>query len=500
MKKRYYLSMFSLFLLTLLFDAVYIPAHKSIELFLLSGAIHFVLLVPVSFIGIYRLYKPIDRMFLEEKVTVSARVRVRRLTWYSSLWIFAMGAVYFAGMIIALWFTSVETGNVEMEKIPTSLWLTAIPSTLYIFAILPAFISWFIINDFTLDLKAKLFTRFQLTYPAGRKRIGLTLLSAFIVLGLFPTILVTLELIVSAAGKQYEKFSDMTPLQGLLPDRMAIFIGMICAVVFITRSFTKPINLLLAEMNKVREGNYTTRAAVVTTDEIGELTAAFNEMVSGLAERELIRDTFGRYVTKDVATAILEKKINLKGETRLCTILVTDIKDYSTLSEQSAPAEIVQMLNEYFTSLVSIIQKHKGVVNEFIGDSVFAFFNVPLDDPDHAVNAINAALEIDQVTSGNTFGKGRRLITRIGINTGMVVAGNIGSADRLKFTVVGDEVNIAARLEQLNKKMGTRILAGENTVALAGNRSYFTALGDVQLKGKEKRIKVFDVSAIQMAR
>ena len=285
----------------------------------------------------------------------------------------------------------------------------------------------------------------------------------------------------------------MTPLEGLLPDRIAIFIGIICAVVFITRSFTKPINSLLKEIKKVHNGDYSTRAAVITSDEIGVLTNEFNNMVMGLSERELIRDTFGKYVTKDVANAILDKKINLQGETRLCTILVTDIENYTTISEKLNPTEIVTMLNEYFTVLVRIIQEHRGVVNEFIGDSVFAMFNVPVDDPHHAVNAIKAAKAIERVTLSRKFGQNRQLTTRIGINTGSVVAGNVGSVDRVKYTVVGDEVNIAARLEQLNKKFRTRILAGENTFALVSNKSQFTALGDVQLKGKQKTIKVYTV-------
>ena len=217
-------------------------------------------------------------------------------------------------------------------------------------------------------------------------------------------------------------------------------------------------------------------------------------MVKGLQEREVIRDTFGKYVTKDVATVILDRKINLEGEVRVCTILVTDIADYTSISEELSPTEIVTMLNEYFSVLVGIIQHHKGVVNKFIGDSIFAMFNVPLDDSDHAVNSILAALEIEKISSTRTFGKNRKLTTRIGINTGVVVAGNIGSADRIEYTVIGDEVNVAARLEQLNKQFKTNVLLGENTYDLAKEKFSFTELGDFQLKGKEKSIKVYKVN------
>ncbi|CAN5389226.1 hypothetical protein BH11BAC3_BH11BAC3_02410 [soil metagenome] len=494
MKKRYYLSMLSIFLLTLLFDVVYIPAHKTMSMFLVSAASHFIVFVPINMLGIYFLFKPVSQAFRRNKITAKARMRVPRLAWYSSCWIFLVGLVYFGGFWSLMSLASVDTGNVAMDKIPASIWLTAIPSTVYIFAMLPAFITWFLINDFTHDLKSILFRNFEFNYPAGKKKIGWMLLISFIVLGLFPSILVTLELIASRAGNDYGEFSDMTPLEGLLPDRIAIFIGMICAVVFITRSFTKPIYSLLKEIKKVHNGDYSTRAAIVTSDEIGVLTNEFNDMVQGLQERELIRDTFGKYVTNDVANAILDNKINLEGETRLCTILVTDIENYTTISEKLKPAEIITTLNEYFTVLVNVIQRHKGIVNEFIGDAVFAMFNVPVDDPDHALNAVNAAKEIDLITSSQRFGQNRQLTTRIGINTGTVVAGNVGSPDRMKYTVVGDEVNIAARLEQLNKKFSTRILVGENTFALVQTKSQFTAVGDVRLKGKQKTIKVFEVN------
>ncbi|MCB1327909.1 MAG: adenylate/guanylate cyclase domain-containing protein, partial [Leptospiraceae bacterium] len=155
----------------------------------------------------------------------------------------------------------------------------------------------------------------------------------------------------------------------------------------------------------------------------------------------------------------------------------------------------IGMLNEYFSVLVTIVQEHQGVVNKFIGDAIFAIFNVPLDDPDHATHAIRAALAIEQASTTRTFGKNRRLVTRIGINTGVVVAGNIGSAERMEYTVIGDEVNIAARLEQLNKDYDTNILLGENTYEMARDNFDFTRLGSFQLKGKERAIEVFTVNS-----
>jgi adenylate cyclase len=174
---------------------------------------------------------------------------------------------------------------------------------------------------------------------------------------------------------------------------------------------------------------------------------------------------------------------------------MTDIANYSTFSESLSPEEVVKVMNEYFSVVVNIIQRHKGVVNKFMGDAVLAVFNVPLDDPGHAVNAIRAALEIDKVTATQNFGRGGRLVTRIGINTGTVVAGNIGSPDRMEYTVIGDDVNIAARLEQLNKQYETRILVGENTYEMAKDDFSFTQLGAFQLKGKQRSVRVFKVES-----
>ncbi len=497
MKKRYYLSMLSLFPLIVAFDSVYFIVHESLEILFITTLVHFLLFGLINFLGAYFLYKPIDHVFIQRENTQQAKERINRLPWYSSGWIFSLGTLYVAMTLLVFFLfpTDMEGHGFSPDKVPLMIWFSFVPSLLFFQAIFPAFITYFLINDFNLDLKAAAFLQLQILYPVGKKRVGLTLLFVFTILGFFPSLLVILDLgIFSKAEEQYAQFMVFDPLETLLIDRFVVLVGMIFAIVLITRSFTKPIYSLLKEINKVREGDYTTQAPVITEDEIGVLTNEFNEMVKGLKERELIRDTFGKYVTKDVATVILDKKINLEGEVRLCTILVTDIENYTTISEELTPKEVVIMLNEYFSVLVGIIQKHQGVVNKFIGDAIFAMFNVPLDDPDHAINAINAALAIEKITTARTFGKNRQLTTRVGINTGVVVAGNIGSADRLEYTVIGDEVNVAARLEQLNKQYGTHILLGENTYDMAKDHFHFSQLGNFQLKGKERMMKVYKVN------
>jgi signal transduction histidine kinase len=175
-----------------------------------------------------------------------------------------------------------DTEVVSMDKMPLILFLTFIPSLLFVNAIFPSFIAYYLINDFNLDLKAKTFSLFQIVYPVGKKRIGLTLLFVLLILGFIPPLLVILDIVAVSMGEKYTEFTSLDPLGTVLVDRFIVLVGMIVAVILITRSFTKPIYSLLKEINKVREGDYSTQAAIIAEDEIGMLTKNFNEMVREL--------------------------------------------------------------------------------------------------------------------------------------------------------------------------------------------------------------------------
>ncbi len=285
MKKRYYLSMLSLYPLILAFDSIYFVLHKSLEVFLMSALGHFVLFGLINFLGTYFLYKPIDHVFIQREDTEQARKRINHLAWYSAGWIFSLGFINVAITFLPLLLFPTMYNSVpfSMDKVPPILWLEFIPSLLFVYAIFPSFITYFLINDFNLDLKTKAFFHFQFLYPAGKKRVGLTLLFVFIILGFFPTLLVILDIVIySSVADQYAQFTSLSPLQTILVDRFVVLVGMIFAIVLITRSFTKPIHSLLKAINRVREGDYSTQAAIVTEDEIGVLTQGFNEMVNQL--------------------------------------------------------------------------------------------------------------------------------------------------------------------------------------------------------------------------
>ena len=209
MKKRYYLSMLSLFPLIFVFDSVYFLLHQSLVTFFISTSAHFVLFGLINFIGIYLLYKPIDHVFVHSENTEQAKKQINHLTWYSAGWVFFLGffnvAVTFLPLLLSPSLYNIDIFS--MDKALKILWLDFIPTLLFIYAIFPSFIIYFLINDYSLDLKTKAFNQLQIIYPAGKKKVGLTLLFVFIILGLFPTLLVILDLtIVSSVGNEYASF------------------------------------------------------------------------------------------------------------------------------------------------------------------------------------------------------------------------------------------------------------------------------------------------------
>jgi class 3 adenylate cyclase len=206
----------------------------------------------------------------------------------------------------------------------------------------------------------------------------------------------------------------------------------------------------------------------------------------------VIREVFGKYVPEDVAEAIVEGKGSLEPIQTTATVLYTDLEAFTSIVEDMPPEKVVQMLNEYFPAVIEPIKRHGGVVNQFQGDAMLVTFNVPVEDPAHADQAVAAAREILDVVTGRSFA-GIPLRTRIGINTGTVIAGNVGSGDRINYTVHGDAVNLAARLEQLNKDYGTLVLVSGNTVSLLKDSYQLESIGEVTIRGKQKMVELFQL-------
>jgi adenylate cyclase len=224
----------------------------------------------------------------------------------------------------------------------------------------------------------------------------------------------------------------------------------------------------------------------------------YQYFVEGREKRKL-KKLFGQYVSKDVYDQLVANPglARLGGQRREMSVLFSDIRGFTTVSEKGEPEEIVHMLNEYFTRMVEVVFHHKGTVDKFVGDMVMALFGAPLDDPRHAEHAVEAALDmIEELQKLNVkwMAEGRpSLDIGIGINSGPMIAGNIGSDQIMSYTVIGDAVNLGSRLESLNKQYSTRIIVSDATRSHLNDAYNFRPLGDVIVKGKTKPVAIFEV-------
>jgi adenylate cyclase len=228
------------------------------------------------------------------------------------------------------------------------------------------------------------------------------------------------------------------------------------------------------------------------------VVSVFSDLTE-IKKRKFLQDTLIRYVTKQVVDLILEhpETIVLDGEEREATILFSDIRGFTSLSEKMKPKELVKMLREYFTLMVGAVFKFQGTVDKFIGDAIMSIFGAPTPQPNHAKLAIQTALEMQRLLArfnADRVRKGQEPISvGVGINTGDVVVGNIGSEERLEYTAIGDAVNLASRLEGINKEYGTHIIISEFTYHHVENAIVERELDEVRVKGKYEPVKIYEV-------
>jgi adenylate cyclase len=254
-------------------------------------------------------------------------------------------------------------------------------------------------------------------------------------------------------------------------------------------------------VKRLAQHEYVKVEAVRTGDELEDLAAAFNTMVDGLKERDKLRTTFGKYMTQTVMEHLMSGKVQLGGETLTVTILFSDIRSFTSISEQMNDAQaLVGLLNEYFTAMVTIVMEEDGVVDKYIGDAIMAVFGAPVSKPDDAVRAARAAVRMRVALADlNT-----RLIARgvtplrtgIGIHTGVVVAGNIGSEARMEYTVIGDAVNLASRLESSTKELGVDVLISSETNELVKHACITTPLREITVKGRGVPVMTYELRGL----
>jgi adenylate cyclase len=257
------------------------------------------------------------------------------------------------------------------------------------------------------------------------------------------------------------------------------------------------VQQLAAHTREVASGDYTRRLELPRADELGQLATAFNQMTAGLAERDRVRDLLGKVVSPEIAAQLLRSDLQLGGEEREVTILFSDLRNFTTLSEQLPPHEVLTLLNRYLDRMSAVVEKHGGVIDKYIGDALMALFGAPVALPHAAARAIAAARDMRAALTElnrELAAEGKPpLALGIGINTARVIAGNMGSKTRLNYTVIGDGVNLAARLETLTKEAdyAAPIIVSEATAHAANATAELRALGRVTVKGKTEAVKIY---------
>ena len=254
----------------------------------------------------------------------------------------------------------------------------------------------------------------------------------------------------------------------------------------------QPIRDLAAGTERVAAGDFSRRLPVVQDDDLGALAASFNRMQAGLAERQRLQAAFGTYVDPALAARLLEQGDDIfTGERREVSVMFVDIRDFTPFAEANTAEDTVARLNALFEIVVPAVVDAGGHVNKFLGDGALAVFGAPNELDDHADAAVSAAVSIHRLVA-ERFGGELRI--GIGINTGVVIAGTIGGAGKLEFTLIGDTVNVAARVEQLTKTTGDTILLTLQTVdALKARPLDLADRGSHALKGKSADVQVFGV-------
>jgi adenylate cyclase len=264
-------------------------------------------------------------------------------------------------------------------------------------------------------------------------------------------------------------------------------------IAFLSTSITSPITQLRDAARRVGSGDLTARVPVASTDETGELAQAFNEMVVGLRERERLHEAFGAFVDPDLAERVQREGTDLAGEEVEVSVVFMDIRGFTTYSEGVSAREAVAVLNGLYDRVVPIITRHGGHANKFIGDGLLAVFGAPAKLAQHADCAVDAALEIAGAVREAYRGE---LRVGLGVNSGAVMSGTIGGGGRLDFTVIGDVVNTAARVESATRETDDDVLITEATRSLlSGDAARWRERRSIPLKGKTEEIRLFAPAA-----
>jgi len=479
--RRYHFAMAVPFAIDILTSAVYaaINARPLTLVPLAAGSIVF-LLLGVG-IGAWRMFRPIERFLEGHGDFAAVEPAITSLPRRSAT---LVACLY--GPLLLIRLLAARYGYTFGATIEVSASIDAICS----FVVATGFnfvLTFFVISAYLDRLCGYLFDKHGVNISAFpgtfRYKVGLAVLFAS-----FAGMILLAGDIVSYQGSRLLREASV--------DLTASVAAAATTYYWISRALTRPIGRLDRGMGRVADGDLEVRLPVTSDDEVGRAISGFNQMIDGLAERQYLRDIFGKYMPESVAEQILadQERTGRAADTLAeATLMFIDIEGFTTLSERLPPADVASILNTYLGLVVPVIQRHHGVVNSFIGDGLFVSFNLPLALDQHAAAAIRSALEIQKLVPAATFASGTRIRVRIGINTGPVIGLTVGTEDRQQHTLLGDAVNIAARVEQLNKRFDSTILATESTVQAAGPGFPCVRLGETDVRGHRGEVVVYRI-------
>jgi len=345
----------------------------------------------------------------------------------------------------------------------------------------------------------------------ARSSVLVRLLAAFLVVSFLPILVLAVLSLQEAAADPaaHQEGSEATETSGEHGTLLGVPIEFVelgvagvslvlsvAAALYIGRTIVRPVRSLEASMHRVETGDLETTATVNADDEIGHLAGSFNRMVEGLRREAMVRDLFGQYVSPELARLAIEQQGQLAGQVVRCSVLFVDIRRFTALAEVLPPERLIGTLNRYFGQMLAAVEAEGGMVNKFGGDSLLAIFGSPLNpSQDHAVRAVRAALAMRRALAD--FNRQQAAVEMpelqvgFGIATGEVVAGNVGSSRKLEYTVIGDPVNLAARLQELTPELGAEILLSPETARLAKDVASLRSLGEIDVRGRAQRVEVF---------
>lgn len=339
------------------------------------------------------------------------------------------------------------------------------------------------------------------TTPAFRLTVFTRLLIVFLLSSIYPV-----GLLVALSLDRARQIINVSNPEAILKNMFLIemfllgisIVSSTLMAFFASRTVIGPLEELEKAMARVEQNDLNVHVPVLSNDEVGYLAERFNEMVTGLRRGELLRNLLNLYVSPEVAREALEHGASLGGQLVQCTVLFSDIRSFTTLSEQLDPEDLIALLNRYMSQMVDVIVSHGGMVNKFGGDSLLAVFGTPINPlSKHAAAAVQAALGMQaalmEFNQTQAAMGGSQLQCGIAVATGMVVAGNVGGKERIEYTVIGDTVNLAARLQAMSNELHHNILLNQEAYLQACSEMQLNAerIPGVTVRGKNEPVTIY---------